>query len=43
MDKPRSSLGQEIRNEAEVTRLREENKMLRGTIDSLKTSNEDLL
>lgn len=42
-DKPRSSLGQEVRNEAEVTRLREENRMLRDTIDSLKTSNEDLL
>ena len=38
----KSTLGDEIRGDAEALRLREENKMLKEMVESLKTSNEDL-
>ena len=38
----KSTLGDQVRDQLDSVRLREENKLLRDTIDSLKSSNEDL-
>lgn len=39
----KTPLGQSLREETELLKLREENRMLKDTVDSLRTSNEDLL
>jgi hypothetical protein len=38
----KSALGQEVRDELELVRLREENRLLKEAVESLKSSNKDL-
>lgn len=39
----KSVLGQSLRDDLDALKLREENRLLRDTVDSLRTTNEDLL